>query len=162
MAVPHVAHPQAYQREIRNLGSPRPTAASVRPTRMQGLQVAEAIDHALGVTKAENQVQRTFSYDPSSLPQQDIDGSIQQALLMMNEPNVQRQIQQGPLTKKLQGIKDDKELTRQLYLAVLARQPTEKELSRSLAYLKKTNPRTEAVEDLVWMLVNSAEFVIKR
>ena len=113
------------------------------------------------MTKAENQVQRTFSYDPS-LPQQDIDGSIQQALLMMNEPNVQRQIQQGPLTKKLQGIKDDKELTRQLYLAVLARQPTEKELSRTQAYLKKTTPRNEAVEDLVWTLVNSAEFVIKR
>ena len=152
---------QAYQREIRNPKSETDRFASVRPTRLQGLQVAEAIDHALGVTKAENQVQRTFSYDPS-LPQQDIDGSIQQALLMMNEPNVQRQIHQGPLTKKLQGIKDDQELTRQLYLTVLARQPTEKEISRSLAYLKKTNPRNEAVEDLVWMLVNSAEFVIKR
>ncbi len=152
---------QAYQREIRNPKSETDRFTSVRPTRLQGQQVAAAIDHALGVTKAENQVRRTFSFDPS-LPQQDIDGSIQQALLMMNEPNVQRQIHQGPLTKRLLGIKDDPELIRQMYLAVLARQPTEKELARSAAYLKKTTPRPEAVEDLVWMLVNSAEFVIKR
>ena len=152
---------QAYQREIRNPKSETDRFTSVRPTRLQGLQVAEAIDHALGATQVEDQIRRTFSYDPS-LPQQDIDGSIQQALLMMNEPNVQRQIHQGPLTKRLLGIKDDKELIRQAYLAVLARQPTEKELSRSANYVKKTNPRTEAVEDLVWTLVNSAEFVIKR
>ena len=152
---------QAYQREIRNPTSETDRFASVRPTRLQGLQVAEAIDHALGVTKAEDQIRRTFSYDPS-LPQQDVDGSIQQALLMMNEPNVQRQIHQGSLTKRLLGIKDDQELTKQSYLALLARQPTEKELARSMTYLKKTSPRNEAVEDLVWTLVNSAEFVIKR
>jgi hypothetical protein len=75
---------------------------------------------------------------------------------------VQRQIHQGPLTKRLQGIKDDKELVRQAYLAALARQPTEKELARAAGYLKKTAPRADAIEDLVWALVNSAEFVIKR
>jgi hypothetical protein len=152
---------QAYQREIRNPTSETDRFTSVRPARLQGQQVAAAVIHTLGITKAEDQIVQTFSFDPS-LPQEDIDGSIQQALLMMNEPNVQRQIHQGPLTKRLLGIKDDKELVRQAYLAALARQPTEKELARAAGYLKKTSPRADAIEDLVWTLVNSAEFVIKR
>jgi len=151
----------AYQREIRNPTSETDRFTSVRPTRLQGLEVAEAVDQVLGPTKVQDQVRRTFAFDPS-LPQQDLDGSIQQALLMMNEPNIQRQIQQGPLTKRLIGIKNDQDVVKQAYLAVLARVPTAKELARSLAYLTKTKPRNEAVEDLVWTLVNSAEFVIKR
>jgi hypothetical protein len=151
----------AYQREIRNPASETDRFASVRPTRLQGLEVAEAVDQVLGPTKVQDQIRRTFAFDPS-LPQQDIDGSIQQALLMMNEPNIQRQILQGPLTKRLTALKNDQDVVQQAYLAVLAREPTGKELARSLDYLKKTKPHNEAVEDLVWTLVNSAEFVIKR
>lgn len=152
---------QAYQREIRNPKSEADRFASVRPTRLQGIEVAEAADQVLGPTGALDQINRTFAFDPS-LPQQDIDGSIQQALMMMNQPGIQRQIRQGPLTKKLQAIKSDAEVVHELYLSVLARSPTAKELSRNLAYLKATTPRNEAVEDLVWTLVNSVEFTTKR
>lgn len=152
---------QAYQREIRNPKSETDRFTAVRPTRLTGTQVAQAIDHVLGTTKSEDQIRRTFAFDPS-LPQQDIDGSIQQALLMMNEPGIQKQIQGSPLTKRLLEMKDDSALVRQMYLAVLARSPTDKELSRAVDFLKKTKPRNEAVEDLLWTLINSAEFVIKR
>ncbi len=152
---------EAYQREIRNPKSETDRFASVRPTRLSGLEVAEAIDRTVGSTKVEEQIRRTFAFDPS-LPQQDIDGSIQQALLLMNEPNVQRQIHEGPLTKRLVGLMSDQNVVEQMYLAILARRPTSQELSRLLEYLKTTKPRNEAIEDLVWMLVNSAEFVIKR
>jgi hypothetical protein len=53
-----------------------------------------------------------------------------------------------------------------IYLATLSRRPTEKEMEQVLAFLVKggsgDNPseaRTEAVADLFWALLNSAEFV---
>jgi len=52
-----------------------------------------------------------------------------------------------------------------LYLAALARKPTEKEMERALAFIAKTatgaeskNAHNEAIADLFWALINSAEF----
>lgn len=53
-----------------------------------------------------------------------------------------------------------------LYLAALARKPTEKERDRALAFIAKAttdteskNAHDEAIADLFWALINSAEFV---
>ena len=48
------------------------------------------------------------------------------------------------------------------YLAVLARRPTDGEFARGLKHLRDVTNRTEAVEDLLWVLVNSTEFLTKR
>ena len=50
----------------------------------------------------------------------------------------------------------------ELYLGVLARTPTDAEQQRAERYLKSVGNRQEAVEDLVWVLVNSTEFITKR
>jgi hypothetical protein len=50
----------------------------------------------------------------------------------------------------------------EMYLGVLARTPTEFEQQRAERYLQSVGNRQEAVEDLVWVLVNSAEFIAKR
>jgi hypothetical protein len=47
-----------------------------------------------------------------------------------------------------------------LYLATLARKPTEKERKRLLEHLARAKPEREAerLADVFWMLLNSAEF----
>lgn len=155
-----ILNSRAYQRDIRTLPSEGDRFTALRPTRLRADQVADAVNHAVGQTKAAPRIRRTFAHDPS-LPQRDIEGSIQQALLLMDEPAVQEKIADGPLKKQLAQIKSDREMVSQLYLNVLARAPTEKEMTRSVDYVKKNN-RDEAIEDLMWTLINSAEFITKR
>ncbi|MED5398754.1 MAG: hypothetical protein VX669_00095, partial [Planctomycetota bacterium] len=87
---------------------------------------------------------------------------IQQALFLMNNPVLQKKLNTGRLTKRLLTIKQPRPLLAQLYLAVLARQPTDSEFARGLKHLRDVTNRTEAVEDLLWVLVNSTEFLTKR
>ena len=49
----------------------------------------------------------------------------------------------------------------QVYLHVLSRRPTERELAMCRDYLQQLGSRTEALEDLMWALMNSTEFRIK-
>jgi hypothetical protein len=47
----------------------------------------------------------------------------------------------------------------ELYLAAYARLPTEAERGRTLAYLKKQKDLRQGLEDVVWALLNSREFL---
>jgi hypothetical protein len=44
-------------------------------------------------------------------------------------------------------------------LRVLGREATPSELTTCLQFVKQVNQRTEAFEDILWSLVNSAEFL---
>jgi hypothetical protein len=50
----------------------------------------------------------------------------------------------------------------ELFLSVLARTPTSEETQRFRDYLRTVKVRSEGVEDLLWVLVNSTEFLTKR
>ena len=106
-------------------------------------------------------VENAFSVDPS-IPQSDLEGSIQQALLMMNHPIVEQRVRNGPLRQRLVATAGDDQMIQQLYLGVLARRPSAREVDRSKRYLRFVDNRTEAIEDMIWVLVNSAEFLTKR
>jgi hypothetical protein len=150
---------QAYARETQTPASSSDRFAALRPTRLRGDQVAELITQVLGDVKARDRIAREFSFDPS-IPQEDIDGSIQQALLLMNNPAVQQRI--GKVAAEMAKIKPDNALINEIYLRVLARHPSQAELKRSEDYFRKVPQRGEATEDLIWTLVNSAEFATKR
>jgi hypothetical protein len=81
-----------------------------------------------------------------------------QALHLLNSSHVQRKIQQGP--KILALMRDNKgpqELVRQIYLTILSREPTVDEWQAI-----QTHGRGQpAVVDLVWALINSAEFLYR-
>jgi hypothetical protein len=47
----------------------------------------------------------------------------------------------------------------ELYLAAYARRPTAAENRRTLAYLKKQDTLQQGLEDVVWALINSREFL---
>jgi len=102
-----------------------------------------------------------FGYDPSER-RDEVAHSIPQALAMMNSPLIGQALRGSGrtlLARLLGEIPDDKALTQELYLRVLGRQPSESELTTALRYAKTVGTRTEAFEDVLWGLVNSAEFL---
>ena len=57
--------------------------------------------------------------------------------------------------------KQDGEIVRELYLAALSREPSGKESANALAYVGGKDRRT-ALEDLLWAILNSKEFLLRR
>jgi hypothetical protein len=72
---------------------------------------------------------------------------------------VGRRAPQPMLERLLRENDDDRDLVVELYLRVLARKPSSKELRTCLAYRRDVKDRAEAFEDILWSLVNSTEFL---
>src|SRR5262249_21559961 len=111
-----------------------------------------------GLFKAE------FDFDPS-LKADEIEGSVSQALLLMNNATLNQRIQAKGTTllgRILSSYKDDDEAMRMVYLKTLARKPTDKERDKCRDYIAKVGNRAEAFEDILWALINSTEFQTKR
>jgi hypothetical protein len=106
-------------------------------------------------------IDRSFRHDPST-PQRDIEGTVQQALFLMNNPTLQSKLKSSQLKKRLLAIKQPRTLITQLYLSILARRPTDSEFTRGQKHLRAVTNRSEAIDDLLWVLVNSTEFLTKR
>ncbi len=64
----------------------------------------------------------------------------------------------GSLASLLQNIPDNHDLLTELYLKCLAREPSPHEQTTCLLYAKQTQNRLRAFEDILWALINSAEF----
>jgi hypothetical protein len=86
-----------------------------------------------------------------------------QRLQMLNSTHIQRKLEQGPRIQELIAAGPrPRPLVESLYLTILSRFPTDEEMKISLRYLdanKKT--RRQAIIDLAWALVNSAEFMYR-
>ena len=66
------------------------------------------------------------------------------------------------LAKLLEEGRTDEQIVTALYERVLARKPKVEELETCNRYLAKVKNRPEALEDILWSLVNSTEFLIKK
>jgi hypothetical protein len=180
-----IMNTQAYQREIR----PRdPSAeatpfASVCPTRLSADQIFDSLVTALGIEDspqdaranyaaarrggaagARFQLSREFGIDPS-LPNDEIQGTVPQALFLMNSPLLAQKISANGdtmLSRWLSVYSDDDEVITLLYKRVLARAPSRGEQKTCKEYIQQVGDRKEAFEDLLWSLVNSTEFITKR
>jgi hypothetical protein len=181
-----VALTRAYQSRLQPPPStsdePAPT---VCPTRLRAEQVYEALQQALGFdendksipapapgsgpavqrhTGTRHMVYQAFKANPST-PQGEIPATIPQALLMMNSQLVHKfTAAQGKtlLAGLLAEKKTDDEIVAALYERVLARKPTAREKEVCARYIAKVGNREEALEDVLWSLVNSTEFLIKK
>jgi len=160
-------------------------AAAVCPQRLRPEQVFEALQKALGFdendktipapaptsapavqrhTGVRNMVYQAFKTNPS-LPFDEVLGTIPQALLMMNSALIHGYTSatgKTILAEMLEAGKTDDEIVAALYGRVLARKPTAEEMKVCRGYLKKVADRKEALEDILWSLVNSTEFLIKK
>ncbi len=107
------------------------------------------------------QFSTAFGYDPSTR-RDEIQSSIPQALNLMNSPTVTSALRgtgNTMLARKLAAINDDTSLIQELYLRVLGREATQSELATCLQYRKQIPNRPEAFEDILWSLLNTAEFL---
>jgi hypothetical protein len=102
-----------------------------------------------------------FGYDPSAR-RDEVQSSIPQALAMMNSPPITSALRGSGstmLARKLSTIKADPALVQELYLRVLGREASQSELTTCLVFIKQIPNRAEAFEDILWTLLNSAEFL---
>lgn len=112
-------------------------------------------------------VSEVFGFDPSLRPE-DISRTLGQAMLLMNNDQLQAQINAKAdsgtaLGKLLASETDNSKAVSRMFQLVLARQPTEGELKISLEHVSSMpDKRGDAFEDLLWSLINSAEFTTKR
>jgi len=111
-------------------------------------------------------VNEVFGYDPS-MKDDVISRTMKQAMFMMNNAQLQKQIDASPgsetfLARLLAQEQDDTAVIRRLYAHVHARRPTEQEESIVLEHLRSTGNREKALEDVLWSLINSAEFTTRQ
>jgi Protein of unknown function (DUF1553) len=84
-----------------------------------------------------------------------------QRLHILNSGHVQRKIEQSPrLQALMRNNKDPQELVAKLYLTILSRYPTPDE-SKIIAEHSRSLRGPQAVYDLAWALINSAEFMYR-
>ncbi len=115
-----------------------------------------------------------FGFDPSD-SREDVAATIPQSLALMNSKKGNRPIkfkkgksQKGKskkgnlLNKLLLEIDDNESLVVELYLRCLSREPHDEELAKAIAYCEEVPKRQEAIEDLLWVLINSAEFQYRK
>ena len=106
----------------------------------------------------------TFDFDPSTKADE-VEGSVPQALLLMNNPQIHARIRATGdtlLARVLRAHANDAEAVKAVYMHALARKPSERELAVCLDYIKKVGRRAEAFEDILWSLINSTEFQTRR
>ncbi len=172
----------AYQRESRPRRLPNETPFLANCShRLRSDQVYDNLEQALGTTSLISPGNggqglgrlfgsprmvfgNTFGYDPS-VRRDEIAGSIPQALMLMNGPQLNAFINgrnhETMLGKMLADIGDNREAVVELYLRCLAREPNEQELNVSLDHVRSTRDRAAAFEDLQWTLVNRTEFLYR-
>lgn len=100
--------------------------------------------------------------DTGLLCERNLAPSAGQRLHMLNSSHIQRKIQQSPVLQALAAKGRPQEVVNAVYLTVLSRPPTEDEWKTLTDYSASSGIRgREALMDLVWVLINSDEFLYR-
>jgi len=92
-------------------------------------------------------------------------GTLAQVLLLANSDEIENKIAsgEGKIAKLLKDKKTDKEIVDELYLSALSRFPTAEEQATLLKFLEpfaaKQPERQQAMEDVLWTVLNAKEFM---
>ena len=182
-----VMNTQAYERRLPSKGkNDEAKSFAARPAKLRGDEVFASLVTAVGLpnvtppaVKASKGVRfppppkstrdivaEAFGFDPS-LRAADVPRTMPQVMLLMNNEQIQAQVNADPesgthLSKLLASEKEDRTVVISLFESVLARQPSEKETDIALEHVRSVGQRGEAFEDVLWGLLNSAEFTTRR
>lgn len=181
-----IANTQTYQRKV----AAKPVAedslpfAAVTPTRLRADLVFNSLMQVLGIDETAGpggrgmmiagprafqrgmrfQFDFLFGVDPS-VPKDDITGNVPQSLFLMNANLFRGALSANGNTRLgriLQQNPNDSDAISEVYLVVLAREPSQHEAEICQTFIKDVGSRGEAYEDLMWSLLNSSEFLSKR
>jgi hypothetical protein len=179
-----LANTETYQRQLQPRNQEAEHAA-VCPCRLRPEQIFEELVKALGFNESDknipapapssapavsrhtglrNMIYQAFKVDPS-LPAEEVQGTIPQALLMMNSVLVNTYVSakgKSFLADAIDHGRTDVQIIEALYERTLARPPRPQELATCTRYLDRVKDRREALEDIYWSLVNCTEFLLKK
>ena len=84
-----------------------------------------------------------------------------QVLLLANSDEIEQKIaaSDGRLSKMMKDKKPVAEIVDELYLTAFSRMPTAEEKKRTLAFVDKIENKQQALEDVLWVILNSKEFM---
>src|SRR5262249_45428112 len=87
--------------------------------------------------------------------------TLAQVLLLANSDEVEGKIRAGDgrVAKLVREKKSTREAVEDLYLSSLSRLPTEAELKRTTRHVEESTNQQQAMEDVLWALLNSREFL---
>jgi hypothetical protein len=87
--------------------------------------------------------------------------TLAQVLLLANSDEIESKIaaSDGRLARLLKAKKPIPEMIEELYLTTYSRQPTAEEMRRTLAHVEEATNKQHALEDVLWAIVNTKEFM---
>jgi len=87
--------------------------------------------------------------------------TLSQVLLLANSEEMENRIAAGDgrVAKLVKDKKAPAEAIEELYLASLSRPPTDAEKNKTLSYLDQQANKQQGLEDVLWALLNSKEFM---
>jgi hypothetical protein len=88
--------------------------------------------------------------------------TIVQTLFLANHPRLRDKIagRQGRVARIVKDIAEDDKRIEEVYLWALSRLPTPEERQTCLAYLKESPSAQRGLEDVMWSLLNTREFLL--
>jgi hypothetical protein len=116
--------------------------------------------------KMDNPFLKTFGRPARELAcecERESDSNLSQALQLIGGATVNGKLRDdnGRMATLAKSNQSPEQITRELYLVALARQPNATELSAAVKHLTVAKDRRQAVEDLGWVLINSKEFLFR-
>ena len=121
-----------------------------------------AISHVSGVKGEDGNFFNVYGKpDLSFIPERDMKPSLLQALHQLAGPTFTAKLSRegGRVDRLLRRQASDEAIIEELYLAALCRFPTESEQAALKDMIRRQDSRREAVEDLLWAVVNSEQFL---
>ena len=127
------------------------------------MQIPEPVNLPDGGNGAVNNFLNAFLRGNRDDQQRKGDGSISQALDLMNDNFVMSRVQYSKAPKagllaQVQGMPNDQAVN-SLFLNVLSRNPTSTEMTAAMGHLGNTATRSQELENLLWSLYNKVDFV---
>lgn len=89
-----------------------------------------------------------------------------QAVFLQNDPIIEQRLESGGWLQEIAAQEANhhptpqRELVEEAWLRALCRQPTESEIESGLEHLKQANSMSEGMQDLLWALLNTKEFLL--
>jgi len=87
--------------------------------------------------------------------------TLAQVLLLSNSDEIENKLAngEGRVAQLIKDKKTDEQAIDELYLAALSRPPTPEELGKTVVYVSGSSNRQQALEDVLWSLLNTKEFM---